>query len=85
MKSLIVLLACAALTGCATKPTVIVDGVKPKMPADIRQPCDPVPAAPPRGSNMGNLYEWSDAMVDLYAECALRDAKKRAWADQQGL
>lgn len=84
MKILFALIACASLAGCANKP-FLLDTPKPLMPADIRQPCDPVPAAPARGSNMGNLYEWSDGMVDLYADCALRDRAKLRWIESQGM
>lgn len=85
MKCVLSVLVALALAGCGTKNGVIVDGVTPTMPEDIRQNCDPVPDAPPRGSNMGDLYQWSDSMLDQYAECALRDAKKRAWVEKQGM
>ncbi|WP_441280545.1 hypothetical protein [Tardiphaga sp. 862_B3_N1_1] len=87
MKSLAIILAAVLLTGCGatSKKVVMLDPIKPRMPADVRQKCDPVPNAPPRGSSMGDLYTWSDSMVDLYADCALRDRAKLRWVESQGM
>lgn len=56
----------------------------PKMPANIRATCEPLPPAPKRGSNMGHLYAFTGEIIALYDDCAQRDRAKLEWAEKQG-
>jgi hypothetical protein len=45
----------------------------------VRRSCDLLPAAPPKGSNMGHLLVNDDVFIGLYEECALRNDTKVDW------
>ena len=55
------------------------------MPADVRAPCDPIPQGFKPGMSMGDLYSFTDGLLDQYGECGLRDATKARWVTEQGM
>lgn len=77
------LAAILLLTGCTTYE-VRVDADVAKLDPAVAQKCDPVPAPPPRGANMGQLYTYTGDLIGLYGECATRDAGKYDWIKSQG-
>ena len=86
MKAFFVLTLALLMEGCAILPPVVpLEPIKPRMPADVRAVCDPLPGGLKAGMSMGDLYEYTDALIGLYGDCALRDAAKARWADSQGL
>lgn len=79
------LAATLLLAGCGT--TYQIDATPPAAALDpsVSEPCDPVPDSPKRGkASMGELYKFSDRMVALYGECAVRDLGKYNWIKSQG-
>lgn len=85
MKAIAILCA-ALLAGCAHNEVLppVPPLPQPKMPANVRATCEPLPPAPKRGSNMGHLYTFTGDVIALYDECAQRDRAKLEWAEKQG-
>lgn len=81
------LTACALavlLAGCAPKYQFSVDAATLKMPAAVKERCDPLPKPLKRGASMGDLTKAYDQVNGLYGECATRDAAKADWIESQG-
>lgn len=84
MKGIIVLFA-VLLAGCGTTYDVKVNADTAQIDPAAAEVCDIVPDSPKRGkASMGELYTFSDRMVALYGECALRDRGKYRWIKSQG-
>ena len=83
MKYLVLLIAAVALGGCGHIPVTVDAAVVPRDPS-VQTPCDLVPPSPARGSSFGEVYTFSQTMVGLYGECALRDQAKGDWIESQG-
>jgi hypothetical protein len=82
---LTMLAAVLCLGGCATTQYLPAKPEeKVKAQANVVKTCDPVPAAPARGANFGNVYGAYDDLVGLYGECALRDRAKLDFIRSQG-
>lgn len=81
----ILIAAALLLVGCGHNPPAPVEpNTLPLDPATAER-CDPVPDAPPRDTaTMGQLLKFSDLMVGIYGECAVRDAGKYDWIKSQG-
>jgi hypothetical protein len=81
----ILILAVLLLAGCGTTYEVRVAGDVAKLDPASAEVCEPVPTSPVKGkASMGELYTFSDKMIALYGECALRDRGKLRWIKSQG-
>lgn len=73
-----------SLAGCGTTYRFNVNQDTAPLTPENAQPCDLVPTAPGKGASFGQVYEFSNKMVGLYGECAVRDRGKYDWIKSQG-
>lgn len=84
MKTILAIVLAATLAGCGSSYKYTVADDKAPLDPAVAEPCDLVPDAPARGLTMGQLYDFSNSMVGLYGECAIRDMGKYRWIKSQG-
>lgn len=85
MKVILLTATLLLLAGCGTTYDVKVNGDVAQLDPAQAEVCSPVPLSPVKGkASMGELYTFSDAMIALYGECALRDRGKYRWIKSQG-
>lgn len=84
MRIVLLIALALSLAGCGTTYRFNVNQDAAQLDPANAQPCDPVPDPPPKGSSFGQVYEFSNKMVGLYGECAVRDRGKYDWIKSQG-